>query len=133
MIPFRNGFVSFIILGCFTIGSFVYISLQKFRSNTNPAPVVLNLGLNLNPNIGTDGKNKSILGKCGTVFASLLMMVVLLPFFLTEIFETKFEPEWHKLYFLLPNIVPTFLIPALFYVTNPKSFLIIKDLIYDLF
>ena len=99
---------------------------------SNEPPNVLNQGFNLNPNIGKDGKNKSILGKCGTIIASILLSISLLPFFVTELFGAKVESEWHKLFFLLPNIVPTFLIPALFYFTNPRSFCIIKDIMFDL-
>ena len=92
-----------------------------------------NHGFNLNPNIGKDGKNKSILGQCGTVIACLLIGITLLPFMVVEVFGADLDPEWHKLFFLLPNVAPTFLIPALFYVTNPKSLTVIKKVILDMF
>ena len=104
-----------------------------FFSPNESVPPIQDHSIYLNPNIGKDGKNRSLLGQCGSVIVCLLIAAILLPFMIVEVFGADFDPEWNKLFFLLPNVAPTFLIPALFFITNPKSFTIIKDVVLDMF
>ena len=97
------------------------------------SPPEQNQGFNLNPNIGPNGKNKSIVGPFVAGIATIVFIVSYLPFILIESFSADFGSLWDIISFLLPTIIPTFLIPIMFYFTTPKSFAMIKDIISDMF
>ena len=97
------------------------------------SPPEQNQGFNLNPNIGPNGKNKSIVGPFVAGIATIVFIVSYLPFILIESFSADFGSLWDIISFLLPTIIPTFLIPIMFHFSTPKSFVMIKDIISDMF
>ena len=115
----------------FCLFNVTHFNVIWFLSHFSPSEQ--NEGLNINPNILPSGKNKSIVGPFVAVLATIVFLVSYLPFILIEGFSVDFGSLWDIISFLLPTIIPTFLIPIMFYFTTPKSFAMIKDIISDMF
>ena len=94
--------------------SLVSITSQKIRN------------LQSNVNIGRDGKNINLVGNFGTALIVLLMGGFLM---VNIIYVSGFEIGAFagKINALLPFLVPSFILPGLFYLNNPKSIQIIRD------
>ena len=99
----------------------------KAKNSINPIVQVVdpNIQNRANPNIGCDGRNVSLLGTCGTsLFASIFAASILLLLikFLTDSIANAI--------FLVPVVTISFIWPSIFYFNNPKSFGIIKDILF---
>ena len=94
--------------------SLVSITSQKIRN------------LQSNVNIGRDGKNINLVGNLGTALIVCLMGGFLM---VNIIYVSGFEIGAFagKINALLPFLVPSFILPGLFYLNNPKSIQIIRD------
>ena len=94
--------------------SLVSITSQKIRN------------LKSNVNIGKDGKNIHLVGNLGTALIVCLMGGLLM---MNIIYVSGFEIGTFagKINALLPCLVPSFILPGLFYLNKPKSIQIIKD------
>ena len=94
--------------------SLVSITSQKIRN------------LQSNVNIGRDGKNINLVGNLGTALIVCLMGGFLM---VNIIYVSGFEIGAFagKINALLPCLVPSFILPGLFYLNKPKSIQIIKD------
>ena len=92
-----------------------------------------NQHMNLNPNIGQDGRNKSLVSYCGMILVANMINIAFVPSFLKEVLSVEIGSEWDRIHLILPSIVSTFLIPILFYVSTPKSFKMTKEIIADMF
>ena len=94
--------------------SLVSITSQKIRN------------LQSNVNIGKDGKNIHLVGNLGTALIVCLMGGLLM---MNIIYVSGFEIGTFagKINALLPFIVPSFILPGLFYLNKPKSIKIIRD------
>ena len=92
----------------------VSITSQKIRN------------LQSNVNIGRDGKNINLVGNLGTALIVCLMGGLLM---MNIIYVSGFEIGTFagKINALLPCLVPSFILPGLFYLNKPKSIQIIKD------
>ena len=96
--------------------SLVSITSQKIRN------------LQSNVNIGRDGKNINLVGNLGTALIVCLMGGFLM---VNIIYVSGFEIGTFagKINALLPFVVPSFILPGLFYLNKPKSIQIIKDVL----
>ena len=96
--------------------SLVSITSQKIRN------------LQSNINIGKDGKNIHLVGNLGTALIVCLMGGFLI---VNIIYVSGFEIGTFagKINALLPFVVPSFILPGLFYLNKPKSIQIIKDVL----
>ena len=94
--------------------SLVSITSQKIRN------------LKSNVNIGKDGKNIHLVGNLGTALIVCLMGGFLM---VNIIYVSGFEIGTFagKINALLPFVVPSFILPGLFYLNKPKSIQIIRD------
>ena len=94
--------------------SLVSITSQKIRN------------LQSNVNIGRDGKNINLVGNLGTALIVCLMGGFLM---VNIIYVSGFEIGTFagKINALLPFVVPSFILPGLFYLNKPKSIQIIRD------
>ena len=94
--------------------SLVSITSQKIRN------------LQSNVNIGRDGKNINLVGNLGTALIVCLMGGFLM---VNIIYVSGFEIGAFagKINALLPFLVPSFILPGLFYLNKPKSIQIIRD------
>ena len=94
--------------------SLVSITSQKIRN------------LQSNVNIGRDGKNINLVGNLGTALIVCLMGGFLM---VNIIYVSGFEIGAFagKINALLPFLIPSFILPGLFYLNNPKSIQIIRD------
>ena len=96
--------------------SLVSITSQKIRN------------LQSNVNIGRDGKNINLVGNLGTaLIVCLLCGFLMVNLFYVSGFEIGTFAE--KINALLPFLVPSFILPGLFYLNKPKSIQIIKDVL----
>ena len=96
--------------------SLVSITSQKIRN------------LQSNVNIGKDGKNIHLVGNLGTaLIVCLLCGFLMVNLFYVSGFEIGTFAE--KINALLPFLVPSFILPGLFYLNKPKSIQIIKDVL----
>ena len=97
--------------------SFVYMCISLRYSCKN---------LQSNANIGKDGKNIHLVGNLGTALIVCLMGGLLM---MNIIYVSGFEIGAFagKINALLPFLVPSFILPGLFYLNNPKSIQIIRD------
>ena len=81
-----------------------------------------------NVNIGRDGKNINLVGNLGTaLIVCLLCGFLMVNLFYVSGFEIGTFAE--KINALLPFLVPSFILPGLFYLNRPKSIQIIKDVL----
>ena len=82
--------------------------------------------LQSNVNIGRDGKNINLVGNLGTALIVCLMGGFLM---VNIIYVSGFEIGAFagKINALLPFLVPSFILPGLFYLNKPKSIQIIRD------
>ena len=121
----------------------IFFILKEWKNNksVNPGQVHSNLtkrvslvsitsqkikNLQFNVNIGRDGKNINLVGNFGTALIVCLMGGFLM---VNIIYVSGFEIGAFagKINALLPFLVPSFILPGLFYLNNPKSIQIIRD------
>ena len=99
----------------------------------NCSPSNQNPGFNVNPNIGPDGKNKSIVSPKVAKIASIVFCFSFIPLIIVEEYSVDLGSQFDMISFLIPTIFPTFFIPLMFYITTPKSFTMIKEIVSDMF
>ena len=92
-----------------------------------------NLSFYMNPNIGPDGKNNSIVSPTVAKIASVVFCISFVPLILVEEYSVDLGHQFDMISFLFPTIFPTFFIPIMFYITTPKSFAMIKEIVSDMF
>ena len=61
--------------------------------------------MNLNPNIGQDGRNKSLVSYCGMILVANMINIAFVPSFLKEVLSVEIGSEWDRIHLILPSIV----------------------------
>ena len=94
--------------------------------STLSIPILKIRNLQSNANIGKDGKNINLIGNLGiALIVSLMCGIKMVNIFHVSGFGIGIFAE--KINALLPILLPSFILPGLFYLNKPKSIQIIKD------
>ena len=80
-----------------------------------------------NPNIGPDGKNKSVLGLSGIFAMALTGIIMSIPFFGQVFLDWKLGYLNIVVSYLIPNIMVSFILPIVFFVRQPKCLMVILE------
>ena len=107
-----------------------------FRSqntaNSSPNPSIRNF-LNLNPNIGPDGRNLPLAGNIATVVVLVTGLGILIPLILKEEFGLDFVVYWDIFTYLAPLVNNSLVVPSLFFAKHPNAVNLILEVIEDKF
>ena len=119
-----NGIIAIILLVILIL--FIWKKWQK-KQNHVAAMVLPNVrNIQSNPNIGCDGRNVNIIGTTGTIFIITLYFVLIL-------INIMYVNGWktfafiEKIVAIGPFLVPSLLLPGLFYLNKPGSIAVIRD------
>ena len=104
--------------------------IYPFRSRIE-APTQNNF--NLNPNIGSDGRNLPLAGNIATIVIITSGLGLMIPSILNEGFGLNLDADWEIFAYLAPCVNDSLLIPFLFFARKPKTIRIILDVIEDMF
>ena len=80
-----------------------------------------------NPNIGPDGKNKSVLGLSGIFVMALTGILMSIPFFGQVFLDWELGYLNIVVSYLIPNIMVSFILPIVFFVRQPKCLRVILE------
>ena len=80
-----------------------------------------------NPNIGPDGKNKSVLGLSGIFVMALTGIIMSIPFFGQVFLDWELGYLNIVVSYLIPNIMVSFILPIVFFVRQPKCLRVILE------
>ena len=80
-----------------------------------------------NPNIGPDGKNKSVLGLSGILVMALTGIIMSIPFFGQVFLDWKLGYLNIVVSYLIPNIMVSFILPIVFFIRQPKCLTVILE------
>ena len=83
-----------------------------------------------NPNIGPDGKNKSVLGLSGIFVMALTGIIMSIPFFGQVFLDWKLGYLNIVVSYLIPNIMVSFILPIVFFIRQPKCLMVILESLY---
>ena len=89
-------------------------------------------GLNLNPNIGLDGRNVPLAGNIATAIILVTGFGMLTPIVLYEGFGVDLGYNWDIFAYIAPCFSESILIPSLFFVRNPNAIKIVLEVLSEM-
>ena len=104
-----------------------------YSSESNSFPLQTLKNFNVNPNIGTDGRNIPLAGNIATAIVLLTGFGMLTPLILYEGFGVDLGYNWDIFAYLSPSINASLLIPSLFFARNPKAVKVVLEVLSEMF
>ena len=101
--------------------------------DANPSSLQNFNGLNLNPNIGLDGRNKPLAGNIATAMILVTGFGMLIPIVLYEGVGVDLGYNWDIFAYIAPCISESILIPSLFFVRNPNAIRTVLEALSEMF